>query len=81
MDIYSLCHGEIDENELFFFLQNDEEMPSDVASLWTAPLVMRKTDNRVSVLGEHNTTETGTLFWQPFSLLGQVITLSLILYP
>ncbi|NXX56788.1 MPIP1 phosphatase, partial [Scopus umbretta] len=25
---------------------NDEEMPSDVASLWTAPLVMRKTDNR-----------------------------------
>uniref|UniRef100_A0A663M9T9 M-phase inducer phosphatase n=1 Tax=Athene cunicularia TaxID=194338 RepID=A0A663M9T9_ATHCN len=23
---------------------NDEEMPSDVASLWTAPLVMRKTD-------------------------------------
>nr|XP_009929698.1 PREDICTED: M-phase inducer phosphatase 1-like [Opisthocomus hoazin] len=28
-------------------LKNDEEMPSDVASLWTAPLVMRKTDNRV----------------------------------
>ncbi|NXQ93325.1 MPIP1 phosphatase, partial [Sagittarius serpentarius] len=27
-------------------LKNDEEMPSDVASLWTAPLVMRKTDNR-----------------------------------
>ncbi|XP_026698561.1 M-phase inducer phosphatase 1 [Athene cunicularia] len=25
-------------------LKNDEEMPSDVASLWTAPLVMRKTD-------------------------------------
>ncbi|KAM6314630.1 M-phase inducer phosphatase 1 isoform 2-T2 [Aegotheles albertisi] len=28
-------------------LKNDEEMPSDVASLWTAPLVMRRTDNRV----------------------------------
>ncbi|XP_032847819.1 M-phase inducer phosphatase 1 [Tyto alba] len=28
-------------------LQNDEEVPSDVASLWTAPLVMRKTDSRV----------------------------------
>ncbi|XP_025973165.2 M-phase inducer phosphatase 1 isoform X2 [Dromaius novaehollandiae] len=27
-------------------VKNDEEMPSDVASLWTAPLVMRKTDNR-----------------------------------
>ncbi|NXT51724.1 MPIP1 phosphatase, partial [Pluvianellus socialis] len=27
-------------------LKNDEEMPSDVASLWTAPLVMRKTDSR-----------------------------------
>ncbi|NWR64297.1 MPIP1 phosphatase, partial [Bucorvus abyssinicus] len=27
-------------------LKNDEEMPSDVASLWTAPLVMRKSDNR-----------------------------------
>ncbi|XP_010150779.1 PREDICTED: M-phase inducer phosphatase 1, partial [Eurypyga helias] len=27
-------------------LKNDEEMPSDVASLWTAPLVMRKTDMR-----------------------------------
>ncbi|NWW96325.1 MPIP1 phosphatase, partial [Rhynochetos jubatus] len=27
-------------------LKNDEEMPSDVASLWTAPLVMRKTDTR-----------------------------------
>ncbi|NWU56287.1 MPIP1 phosphatase, partial [Dromas ardeola] len=27
-------------------LKNDEEMPSDVSSLWTAPLVMRKTDNR-----------------------------------
>ncbi|XP_010224920.1 PREDICTED: M-phase inducer phosphatase 1-like, partial [Tinamus guttatus] len=27
-------------------LQNDEEMPSGVASLWTAPLVMRRTDNR-----------------------------------
>ncbi|NWS63032.1 MPIP1 phosphatase, partial [Chunga burmeisteri] len=27
-------------------LKNDEEMPSDVASLWTAPLVMRRTDNR-----------------------------------
>uniref|UniRef100_A0A8B9T5R0 M-phase inducer phosphatase n=1 Tax=Anas platyrhynchos TaxID=8839 RepID=A0A8B9T5R0_ANAPL len=25
---------------------NDEEIPSDVASLWTAPLVMRKTDMR-----------------------------------
>ncbi|XP_064018545.1 M-phase inducer phosphatase 1 [Pogoniulus pusillus] len=27
-------------------LKNDEEMPSDVSSLWTAPLVMRKADNR-----------------------------------
>ncbi|XP_074747204.1 M-phase inducer phosphatase 1 [Strix uralensis] len=27
-------------------LKNDEEMPSDVASLWTAPLVMRKSDKR-----------------------------------
>ena len=43
-------------------------MPSDVASLWTAPLVMRKTDNRVSVLAEHNRPGPG--FWQPFSPLG-----------
>ncbi|TRZ11273.1 hypothetical protein HGM15179_015832 [Zosterops borbonicus] len=27
-------------------LKNDEEMPSDVSSLWTAPLVMRRADNR-----------------------------------
>ncbi|NWX01409.1 MPIP1 phosphatase, partial [Caloenas nicobarica] len=27
-------------------LKNDEEVPSDMSSLWTAPLVMRKTDNR-----------------------------------
>ncbi|NXJ99291.1 MPIP1 phosphatase, partial [Corythaixoides concolor] len=27
-------------------LKNDEEMPADVASLWTAPLVMRKADSR-----------------------------------
>ncbi|NWR43312.1 MPIP1 phosphatase, partial [Regulus satrapa] len=27
-------------------LQNDEEMPSDVSSLWTAPLVMRRADTR-----------------------------------
>ncbi|KAK2514053.1 Cdc25a [Columba guinea] len=27
-------------------LKNDEEVPSDVSSLWTAPLVMRRTDNR-----------------------------------
>ncbi|NXF40746.1 MPIP1 phosphatase, partial [Nyctibius bracteatus] len=27
-------------------LKNDEEMPSDVASLWTAPLVMRRMDTR-----------------------------------
>ncbi|XP_058687496.1 M-phase inducer phosphatase 1 isoform X2 [Poecile atricapillus] len=26
--------------------QNDEEMPSDVSSLWTAPLVMRRADSR-----------------------------------
>ncbi|XP_051662102.1 M-phase inducer phosphatase 1 isoform X1 [Manacus candei] len=26
--------------------ENDEEVPSDVASLWTAPLVMRRADNR-----------------------------------
>uniref|UniRef100_A0A8C5X7D4 M-phase inducer phosphatase n=1 Tax=Malurus cyaneus samueli TaxID=2593467 RepID=A0A8C5X7D4_9PASS len=29
-----------------FSSQNDEEMPSDVSSLWTAPLVMRRADNR-----------------------------------
>lgn len=33
----------------FPLFQNDEEMPSDVSSLWTAPLVMRRADNRVSV--------------------------------
>uniref|UniRef100_A0A8B9T6T5 M-phase inducer phosphatase n=1 Tax=Anas platyrhynchos TaxID=8839 RepID=A0A8B9T6T5_ANAPL len=60
---------------------NDEEIPSDVASLWTAPLVMRKTDMRVSAQAEHNRTETGTLFWQTSSLLGKVITLPLILHP
>ncbi|NWU92551.1 MPIP1 phosphatase, partial [Upupa epops] len=27
-------------------LKNDEEVPSDVSSLWTAPLVMRRSDNR-----------------------------------
>ncbi|NXD01253.1 MPIP1 phosphatase, partial [Certhia familiaris] len=27
-------------------LKNDEEMPSDVSSLWTAPLVMRRADTR-----------------------------------
>ncbi|NXF12612.1 MPIP1 phosphatase, partial [Smithornis capensis] len=27
-------------------LKNDEEVPSDVASLWTAPLVMRRADSR-----------------------------------
>ncbi|NWW72321.1 MPIP1 phosphatase, partial [Climacteris rufus] len=27
-------------------LKNDEEMPSDVSSLWTAPLVMRRVDSR-----------------------------------
>ncbi|NXP41924.1 MPIP1 phosphatase, partial [Leiothrix lutea] len=27
-------------------LKNDEEMPSDVSSLWTAPLVMRRVENR-----------------------------------
>ncbi|NXP75667.1 MPIP1 phosphatase, partial [Ramphastos sulfuratus] len=27
-------------------LKNDEEVPSDMSSLWTAPLVMRKADNR-----------------------------------
>ncbi|NXR86623.1 MPIP1 phosphatase, partial [Hypocryptadius cinnamomeus] len=27
-------------------LKNDEEMPSDVSSLWTAPLVMRRADGR-----------------------------------
>ncbi|NWZ96335.1 MPIP1 phosphatase, partial [Nesospiza acunhae] len=27
-------------------LKNDEEMPSDVSSLWTAPLVMRRADSR-----------------------------------
>lgn len=65
--------------DFLFFPQNDEEMPSDVASLWIAPLVMRRTDNRVSVLWEHNRTETGTLFLQLFSLLGKVITLALVL--
>ncbi|NXC56262.1 MPIP1 phosphatase, partial [Aleadryas rufinucha] len=29
-------------------LKNDEEMPSDVSSLWTAPLVMRRADSRAS---------------------------------
>lgn len=33
----------------FSLSQNDEEMPSDVSSLWTAPLVMRRAENRVSV--------------------------------
>ncbi|NXP06993.1 MPIP1 phosphatase, partial [Thinocorus orbignyianus] len=32
----------LDEHDL----KSHEEMPSDVASLWTAPLVMRRTDNR-----------------------------------
>ncbi|NXB09203.1 MPIP1 phosphatase, partial [Cnemophilus loriae] len=27
-------------------MKNDEEMPSDVSSLWTAPLVMRRADSR-----------------------------------
>ncbi|NXL54100.1 MPIP1 phosphatase, partial [Podilymbus podiceps] len=48
----SLTSSESDDDDGFLELldeqewKNDEEMPSDVASLWTAPLVMRKTDNR-----------------------------------
>lgn len=42
-------------------------MPSDVSSLWTAPLVMRRADSRVSV-----PTQGQGLPWQ----LGRVIPLS-----
>ncbi|NWH66856.1 MPIP1 phosphatase, partial [Geococcyx californianus] len=48
----SLTSSESDDDDGFLELldeqdlKNDEEMPSDVASLWTAPLVMRKADNR-----------------------------------
>ncbi|NXE13254.1 MPIP1 phosphatase, partial [Lophotis ruficrista] len=48
----SLTSSESDDDDGFLELlddqdlKNDEEMPSDVASLWTAPLVMRRTDNR-----------------------------------
>uniref|UniRef100_A0A8C2T6K5 M-phase inducer phosphatase n=1 Tax=Coturnix japonica TaxID=93934 RepID=A0A8C2T6K5_COTJA len=39
--------SEADESELsFFHSQNDEEMPSDVSSLWTAPLVTRRPYSR-----------------------------------
>uniref|UniRef100_A0A8C0G0Q3 M-phase inducer phosphatase n=1 Tax=Bubo bubo TaxID=30461 RepID=A0A8C0G0Q3_BUBBB len=45
-----LCVPTVPEEEklitFLLFSQNDEEMPSDVASLWTAPLVMRKSDRR-----------------------------------
>ncbi|NWS78240.1 MPIP1 phosphatase, partial [Crotophaga sulcirostris] len=49
----SLTSSESDDDDGFLELideqdlKNDEEMPSDVASLWTAPLVMRKADNRI----------------------------------
>ncbi|NXC40743.1 MPIP1 phosphatase, partial [Penelope pileata] len=48
----SLTSSESEEDDGFLELldeqdlKNDEEMPSDVASLWTAPLVMRRTDSR-----------------------------------
>uniref|UniRef100_A0A8C3S0B3 M-phase inducer phosphatase n=1 Tax=Chelydra serpentina TaxID=8475 RepID=A0A8C3S0B3_CHESE len=47
-------------------LKNNEEMPSGVASLWTAPLVMRKADNHVSVPSQHH--ETYISFKGPSSL-------------
>ncbi|XP_009953380.1 PREDICTED: M-phase inducer phosphatase 1, partial [Leptosomus discolor] len=48
----SLASSESEDDDGFLELldeqewKNDEEMPPDVASLWTAPLVMRKTDSR-----------------------------------
>ncbi|NXH12025.1 MPIP1 phosphatase, partial [Bucco capensis] len=48
----SLTPSESDDDDGFLELldeqdlNNAEEMPSDVASLWTAPLVMRRSDNR-----------------------------------
>ncbi|NXX99245.1 MPIP1 phosphatase, partial [Centropus bengalensis] len=48
----SLTSSESDDDDGFLELldeqdlKNDEEMPSDMASLWTAPLVMRKAENR-----------------------------------
>ncbi|XP_069715315.1 M-phase inducer phosphatase 1 [Phaenicophaeus curvirostris] len=52
LQLSSLTSSESDDDDGFLELlddqdlKNDEEMPSDVASLWTAPLVMRKADNR-----------------------------------
>ncbi|NXX21620.1 MPIP1 phosphatase, partial [Podargus strigoides] len=48
----SLTSSESEDDDGFLELldeqdfKNDEEMPADVASLWTAPLVMRRADNR-----------------------------------
>ncbi|NWW15818.1 MPIP1 phosphatase, partial [Falcunculus frontatus] len=49
---HSLPSSESDDDDGFLELlddqdlKNDEEMPSDVSSLWTAPLVMRRADSR-----------------------------------
>ncbi|KAM6282616.1 M-phase inducer phosphatase 1 [Porphyrio hochstetteri] len=48
----SLASSESEDDDGFLELldeqdwKNDEEMPPDMASLWTAPLVMRRTDSR-----------------------------------
>ncbi|KAJ7417952.1 M-phase inducer phosphatase 1 [Pitangus sulphuratus] len=49
---HSLTSSESEDDDGFLELlddqdlKNDEEVPSDVASLWTAPLVTRRADNR-----------------------------------
>ncbi|NWY43895.1 MPIP1 phosphatase, partial [Sylvia atricapilla] len=49
---HSLPSSESEDDDGFLELlddqdfKNDEEMPSDMSSLWTAPLVMRRVDNR-----------------------------------
>ncbi|NWI97500.1 MPIP1 phosphatase, partial [Pitta sordida] len=49
---HSLASSESEDDDGFLEmlddqdLKNDEEVPSDVASLWTAPLVMRRGDSR-----------------------------------
>ncbi|NWT01857.1 MPIP1 phosphatase, partial [Mionectes macconnelli] len=49
---HSLTSSESEDDDGFLELlddqdlKNDEEVPLDVASLWTAPLVMRRADNR-----------------------------------
>ncbi|KFP84686.1 M-phase inducer phosphatase 1, partial [Acanthisitta chloris] len=52
MQQHSLTSSESEDDDGFMELlddqnfKNNEEMPADVASLWTAPLVMRRPDNR-----------------------------------